>query len=153
MIHLSSPGVPGVVSRGAAVGGGRKPLVSATAATALGNDHLLTRFGQVAEHIAAIAVVDERTWGNFYHQLASHLAVGLVAGAGAAIGRARMLAMHDSRQAVRVGQGANDNVAAIAAVAAVRTAFGDILLAPKAAGAVAAVAAFDVHHHSIDEHN
>ena len=63
-----------------------------------------------------------------------------------------MFLVDDIREAVGPGNRANDDAAAIAAVAAVGAALGDVFLAPKADAAASAVAAFDVDGDSIDKH-
>ena len=64
-----------------------------------------------------------------------------------------VLAIDDLGQAVGAGHGADDDVAAVAAVAAIGAALGNVLFAPEAAAAAAAVAAFDEYGDSIDEHD
>ena len=71
--------------------------------------------------------------------------------AAAAVG-APVLAVDDLGQAVGAGHGADDDVAAVAAVAAVRPALGYVLLAPETAASRAAIAAFDEQRYAIDEH-
>ncbi len=66
---------------------------------------------------------------------------------------APVLAIDDLGQAVGSGHGADDHVAAIAAVAAVRPTLGDVLLAPEAAAARAPVTTLHEKRNSVNEHN
>src|SRR5262249_58599611 len=63
-----------------------------------------------------------------------------------------VLAMDDISKAVGPRHRAHDDAAAVPAVAAVRPAARHVFLATKAAYAGAAIAAFDVQDHTINEH-
>src|SRR5262245_40291355 len=60
--------------------------------------------------------------------------------------------MTQPRQVVGAGQSPNDYVAAIPAIAAVGSAFRNVLFSPKAATAPSAVSSFDVDGNAIDKH-
>src|SRR5205085_7618 len=118
-----------------AVGGRCEGAIAAPAAAALGGGNLLARLGQVAQHMAALAVDDQGTGGHVDNQIVGTSAMAIGRPAGAAALGAPVLLMHDRRQAVGAGHGAEDDVAAVAAVAAVRPAARHVLLAPEAADA------------------
>src|SRR5262249_56738958 len=118
---------------------------------AAGHGHLLAGGGQVAQHVAAVAVADDRAGRHGDDQFVGAAAVAVVGHAAAAVGGAPVLAVDDVGEAVGAGDGADDDVAAVAAVAAVGPAAGDVLLAAEAAATGAAVAGLDVEGESIDE--
>jgi hypothetical protein len=60
--------------------------------------------------------------------------------------------MRDPGQVIRAGHGANNNVAAVAAIPTIGTSARDIFLAPEAAAAPPPVATFDVDCYAIDKH-
>jgi hypothetical protein len=78
--------------------------------------------------------------------------MAVVAATRAAIVGAPVFAVDDVGQAVSAGHGAHDDVAAVAAVAAIGTAARYIPFPAETATPAAAVAALDKQGHSIDEH-
>jgi len=78
--------------------------------------------------------------------------VSLGTPAGASVLGAAVLAVHDGSEAVSAGHGADDDAAAVAAVAAVRTSTRDIFLAAKAATAAATISPFHVQADAVYEH-
>jgi hypothetical protein len=60
--------------------------------------------------------------------------------------------MREQRQAIDARLGDHDDAAAVAAVAAIWSAPGNVLFAPKAHATVAAAAGFDFDSDAIDEH-
>ena len=92
----------------------------------------------------SISIEHERTGRHGDNQIPAFAAMTIVRPTRAAFRRAPMLPVNDGRQAVGTGNRANDDVAAVTAVAAVRPTFGHVLLAPEAATPAAAIAALDV---------
>ena len=104
------------------VGGGGERLVALAAAAALGDGHLLAGLGQVAEDVAAVAVADDRAGRHVDDEV-----LGVAPWQLAAARRRRrcgppVLAVDQAREVVGPGDGADDDGAAVAAVAAVRPA-------------------------------
>src|SRR5581483_6795706 len=97
------------------------------------------RLDQIAKHVAAIAVEDQRAGRHIDDQVLGVAAVTVVGPARTAARSAPVLTVDDRGQAVGAGHGADDDRAAMAAVAAVGTALGDVLLPAEAHRAVAAV--------------
>ena len=131
VIQRSSPGVPGCVARGP-VGRRRERLVAAPAPAPLADDDLIPRLGEIAERVAPVAVVDHGPRRNGDDQFLAALAVAIRGAARFAALGLPELAIDDLGEAVGPGDRAEDDVAAVAAVAAVGAAFGDVLLAPEA---------------------
>jgi hypothetical protein len=69
----------------------------------------------------------------------------------AAVG-APVLAIDDLSQAISPGDSADDHIAALAAVAAIRSPLRDVLLTPEAAAAIAAIPAANKQNDPINEH-
>ena len=139
-----------------AVGGRHEAGVAATAATAFGDQHALAFLGEIAEQAQACACrilfEDERADRNGNLEV-----VGGVSGAirplavlAAPCFELGMKAEVDER--VLGGCGDDEDGAAAAAVAAVRTAARDELLAPEAQAAIAAGACLNVDVDFVDEH-
>jgi hypothetical protein len=134
------------------IDGGGKGLVSPAATASVSDRDLLARLGQIAQDMAPVAVEDEGSGRDGYKEITATLAVTIGAAAGPARLGPPMLAMHDLGQAVGAGHGLDGDVAAVAAVAAVRPAARHVLLAPEAATPTAAVAALHIDNHAIDKH-
>ena len=84
------------------------------------------------------------------------LAGGPVAiGAGAVLARLGLprLAMGEHGEAIDAFAGDEDHAAAVAAVAAVGAAQGDVLFPPEADATVAPLARLETNHHFIDKHS
>ena len=135
------------------VGRGNEGVVAATAATALGDDDLVTVLLEVAQDVAAIAVADDGARRHGNEELVSLAAVAVGRLALAAAFGPPVLAIDDVGEAVGAGDRTDNDVAAVAAIAAVGAALGHILLAPEATAARAAVAALDVNRHPIHEYH
>src|SRR5262249_34519273 len=116
-----------------------------------GRHHLVARPGQVAEQVAAVAVVDQGPGGDGDDEVVGLAAVAVGGHAAAAVVGVPVLPVDDLGEAVRAGDGAGDGGAAVAGVAAVGAAAGDVLFAAEAAAAGAAVAALDKQGDSIHE--
>ena len=99
-----------------------------------------------------LVVEDHRAGRDEDDQIVRTRAVALRAAARLARLGPPMLAMHERRQTVDARLGDDDHAAAVAAVAAVRPAARDVLLAPEADAPVAPVAGLDFDGDAVDEH-
>ena len=152
MTQRSSPGTPGSHSRGVrlvAVANQvlprppRPPRQMTTSSPAC---------DQIAQHMAAIAVDDDRSRRHGNDEVVALFAVLVGAGAGPAIHCFPEFAIDNLGQAVGPGHGAEDDIAAIAAVAAIGPAARHFPLPAETAAAFAAVAPFYEYRHTIHEH-
>ena len=134
-IQRSSPGVPLPNWRGARLVEVANALLPRPPPAARGDDDLLAGAVEVAQDVAAVAVVDDRAGRHGDDEVFGLAAVAVARLALAAGVGAPVLAVDDVGEAVAAGDGADDHVAAVAAVAAVRPALGDVLLAPEATAA------------------
>ncbi len=142
----------GGVLAGGLVGGAFEAGVSLAAASAAGGDDALARRGQVFEDVAVNRVADDGAGWDAEEEVFGAAAVAVGAAAVLAALGAPAFAMGEGGEAVDAGLGHQDDAAAVAAVAAVGPAAGDVLLAAEAHAAVAATAGFDIDCHAIDEH-
>ena len=108
--------------------------------------------GEVAEYVAALAVVNDGARRHGDDEIGAVLAVAIGGAAAFAALRSPEFAINEGSEAVGIGVGAEDDAAAVAAVAAVGTAFGDVFFPAKTATAAAAVAALHEDFDAIDEH-
>jgi hypothetical protein len=108
---------------------------------------------EIAKQIAAIAVVNKRSRRHGDDQFRSAAPVTVIRPAPPTALSAPMFAIHNLCQAVGASDGPDDDIAAIAAIAAVRPALGHVFLAPKTATTGPAVAALHKHCHTIDKHD
>src|ERR1700689_421842 len=97
-------------------------------------------------------VVDEGSRGNANDQIFAAEAGHFFAHSGVSARGLPMMPAGEIEEGVLVGIGDEDNVAAVAAIAAVGAAFGDVFLPSEGDAAVAAVAGFDLNDGFIDEH-
>src|SRR5207302_43763 len=107
---------------------------------------------QIPQNVATVAVENDGTRRHGEDQVAALPAVAVGALAGGALLGVPVFAVDDLGQAVGAGDGAEEDVAAVAAVAAVGAALGDVLLPPETEAAPPAVAAFDKNGDPIHEH-
>src|SRR5262249_15522232 len=107
---------------------------------------------QIAKHVAALAIEDERAGGHVNNKILAALAAAASAAAGPATLGAPVLGMDDAGQTVGAVEGLDNDAAPRAAVAAVRPAARHVLLAPEAAAAAAAVAPLHKNRHTINKH-
>ena len=120
-----------VLARGA-VGRGLVGGVAAPALAALQKHDALADLGEIGEDMLLVVGKDLGADGNLDHQVLASGA-GLVApGAALAAGRLEMLGVAKVDQRIEALDRLEDDVAALAALAAVRTAIFDIFLAPEA---------------------
>ena len=141
------------VLSGGAIGARLEEGVAVSASPSAGDDHRITRPLHVAEHVAAVAVADDGPRGDLDDEV-----LGPSTGAVRALAVLAPVGLEVTlgRQVGEVGEpldGAHDDVAAIAAVAAVRPAPGYVLLAPEADATVAAVAPSDENRDPVHEHD
>src|SRR3546814_9237818 len=108
--------------------------------------------GQIGEQAAILVVIEDlRADGNVDHEVGAARAGAVAARAGGAALRLEMLGVAEVDQRVEAGDGFEDDVAALAAVAAVGAAIFDIFLAPERHGAGAAVAGLDENLGLVEE--
>src|SRR3954470_11590170 len=124
----------------------------AEAAIAAAQQHdALTRLRQIGEHGFLVVVEHLRPDRHAQHEVAAIRSGAVRAGPAAAVLRAEMLAVAIVDQRVQIVRGLEDDVASLAAVAAVRPAKLDELLAAKTHRAAAAIAAFQVDFALVEE--
>jgi len=110
---------------------------------AAGRDEGLSRRGQIRKNLAGFKILHQRSGRYDNFKILRAAAGAVVARAVPAVFSDLMLTIFQIQQGVvRLGR-PEDDVAALAAVAAVRTAFGDELLPPETHAARAAVSAPD----------
>ena len=148
----ASPSPPGVDSRGSAVDGGLEPEVPLAAAAALGHDDPIADGREVLEHETVPGVMDDGAGRNADHQVLGRRAVALRPSAGLTAFGLPVLAVRQGAEAVDVLLGHEDDAAAVAAVAAVGPAAGNVLLPAEADASVAASAGFHLDFNFVDEH-
>ena len=131
--HSSSPGLAGLVLARGAVGRGLVAGVAAAAHAALEQGDALALIGEVGEQ-AAFLVVGEDLGAdrNLDDQILAAGAGAVGARAALAARRAEMLGVAEIDQRIEARHGFEDDVAALAAVAAVGAAEFDELFAPEA---------------------
>src|SRR5207249_709257 len=112
-------GFAGFVLARRAVGGSGEGFVPSPAGSAFGDDHFLPRFGEVAEDVAAFAVVEDGS-GRHRDDDVRAIPSGLLGSAAwSAADGPPMFSIDDLGQTVGAGDGADDDAAAMAAVTAV----------------------------------
>jgi len=148
----SSPGSPGSASRGVRLVAVAKYLLPRPPRAALADDHFLARLGEVAQDVATITIDDDGARRHGDDDVLGGASGFWAPEPGLPLGARQCFLLTMSAMAIGAGDRANDDVAAVAAVAAVGAAFGNVLFTPKADAAAPAVAAFDEDGDSIDEH-
>src|SRR5271170_3566922 len=129
-----------------------KMLIAAATFTTLGNQHALSRHGQVSDGFARLFVVSERADGNEQvHVRAGMAAAVRTFAVPAAIGF-ELAIVAIAKKRVVVGIRLEINAAAVPAVATGRTAAGNEFLAAKRDAAVAAVAGLDQYFCFVNKH-
>jgi hypothetical protein len=135
------------------IGGRGKGAVSSAASASLGNGYLLTVFGQITKDMPSIPIENESAWRNRDDQLSAAAAVAIVRAALSSGRCSAVFAMNNGRETVRARHGANNDVASVAAISSIGAAFGYVFFSPKAAAAIASVAALDVNRDAINKHD
>src|SRR6185369_5209422 len=134
-----------------AVGAALEVKVAETAVAALGEEHLLVVLEQLDDALAGVGVADDRADGHAQDDVGGGGTVLVGAAPVLAVPRLVPARVAEVDQRVEVAVGERPDAAAAAAVAAVRAAERDELLAPKAQAAVAAVAGSDLDGRFVDE--
>ena len=108
--------------------------------TAARDPQFIRPAGQIADHLAAVDVINERAERDLNAEIIGLSTRAAPAHAGPAVARAKqaLMAKINQRAEARVRQ--QIDIAAIAAIAAVRPAFGDEFFPPETQAAVAALA-------------
>src|SRR5262249_17517504 len=119
---------------------------------AAGDVHLLAGFRQIFQNVAAVAIEHQGAGRHIDDEVFAFTAMAVSRPAAAPLVRSPVLAIDDLGQAIGARYGADNDTAAIAAVAAVRPTARNVLLAAKADTAAAAVAAFYINGYAINEH-
>ncbi len=129
----------------------REFRVAATALAAAGHADLHPGLDQVLEQRASVAVVDERAGRHADDDVFALLAVAVIAHAGLSglCVPMMMAGQVDERGKLRIGF--EQDASAVAAVAAVGPALGDVLLPPEADAPVAAFAGPNADFSLVDE--
>lgn len=128
-------------------------LVAASAASAFADRESLAGRGQVADQVARLRVEDDRPRRDEDDEILAALSRLLVRAAAFAIRRGELLVLSESRKRVERGLDFEDDIAALAAVAAIGTAARLELLAAKVDHAVAALAGTNVDFYVVNEHS
>ncbi len=140
------------LARGLVRGGGKGPVASAAFAAPADQD-LHPRFVEVFEQEIEVGVVDQGARRDGNDQVLAVLAVHVLPLAVLASLGVPVVLAGKIQERVLVGPGLEVHVPAVAAVAAVRSPFGDELLPAEAHASVAAVAGLHVDFGFIDKHN
>ena len=133
------------------VGARLEVQVAQAPATALRDLRALAVVGEVGEALAAVGVGHHRAHRHAQHDVLAALAVLVGTAAVLAALRAEQPRVAILDQRVDVAVGDDEDAAAAPAVAAVRAAARDVLLAPERHRAVAAVAGVHLDHRFVDE--
>ena len=132
-------------------GGGGKMLVALAAAPAVCEDMRLT-VGHIRHDASGLGVADQRAARYLDDQILGVFAAAPSAFAVFSARRRVFSLVTEVSQRAEVGIRLKDDIAASAAVAAVRSSCRDVLFAVKRYRAVAAVAGFDLNVRFIDKH-
>src|SRR6516162_2422287 len=142
---------PGLSPAPAGIGAARRTIgrtlvmhVAETAVTTLQEDPPLARAGEIGEDLAVLGIHDLGADRNLQDQIFASCTGALAAGAGPAVGCAKMLTIPKVDQGVEIIGHDKDDVAASAPVTAIGAAKLDKLLAAKARAAAPAVTALQV---------
>src|SRR5690606_37168530 len=139
------------LARGA-VGSAFDAKVAVAPFAAAGCDHGVAGAGQILKHVTGPGVGDDRARRQVDHEVMPVAAMAIGAAAALAVFGAPVLAHGECGQAIDPFDGSEDDASAVAAIAAVGTAAGNVLLSAKAQAAVAAAAGFEFDGDAIDEH-
>ena len=146
----ASPGSPGVDSRGA-VGGRLESHVALAAPAAGGHHHPLAGVRKVLQHVPMLGVDDDGAGRDVDHQVVGRAAVALGAAAGLAVLGLPLAAVGQGGQAIDALSGQQHDAAAVAAVAAVRPAAGNVFLPAETDAAVAPLARLHANFDFVNE--
>src|SRR3546814_7604890 len=147
LIHFL-PRPAGAVLAGGAVGGAFVAGVAASAVAAAKHDDALARPGEIGKHSLLVVGQDLRADRHLDHQILAARAGAVRSSAAIASLRTEMLGVAKVDQRVQPRDRFKDDIAALAAVAAVRAAIFDELLAAEGHGTGAARAGRSEEHTS-----
>ena len=136
---------------GRPVGAGLEVGVAEAVSPALRHEQLLAGVEQFPDQFSRAFVVDDRAAGHADRQIVAGLADAVPTGARLSVAGLEMTLETEVDEGVQACIRAQENAAAIAAVAAVRPAELDELLAPETQAAVAALAGGNVNLGVVDE--
>src|SRR6185437_4252299 len=134
-----------------AVGARLEALVAPATLAAAGHQQLLDVAGQIAEHLLGVGVAHHGADRHRHVKVRAAAAGAVVGAAGLAVAGLEGALDAEVGEGVYPGGGAQEDAAAVAAVAAVRAAERHELLAPEAGAAPAAVAGLHPRPRLIDE--
>ena len=154
---MVSPGDPFFAAPRRAIRGAHEPRIAAPADAPLREQHALSGFDEIANLNRWIRrilglLIDQRADRHFEVDVGRVLARAVGALAMAAAARVELAVESEGDERVDVGAGDGVDGAALASVAAVRTAARDELLAPEAHAAGAAVPGLYEDVDFVDEH-
>jgi hypothetical protein len=135
-----------------AIGGRLEPQVSLAPPAAARRRHLVAGAQQVLQHVAFGGIQHHGAGRHLNRQVVAAAAVAARAAAALAACRPPVPTVRERRQAIDSLAGHQHHASAVAAIAAIRPAAGDVLLAPEADAAVAPPAGLDEYLDAIDEH-
>src|SRR5262249_42739131 len=121
------------------------------AAASLGHRDLLFRLSQIPKNMATIAVAHDRARWGLNDEILGRPAMAIRAGAGAAVFGPPVFALRQAGEAVRAGPSADEDGAALAAVAPVGTSFWHVFFSAEAAAARATLPAAYKQRDPIDK--
>src|SRR5579864_491799 len=131
---------------------GCKARVAAAAAAAAGNREALVGLRELENFVPGLVVVDDRSHRNFQNHIAA-IASGFVRTFAVTSALRFVFGIEtEMYQCVVALAGFHDDVAALAAIAARRSAARDKLLPPEGHAAIAAVSRLNLDFRLIDEH-
>ena len=125
------------------MGGRFEPGIALTTAAATGDDHLLAGRHQIKEDLLGFRIADDGARGQFKDQILAVAAGFLTALTGGAIGRLVVSSILEMVESAFVRVGDKDDVAAVTAVTAVRSAAGNEAFASKTNATASPVAGLD----------
>ncbi|MCG3120104.1 MAG: hypothetical protein ALAOOOJD_02724 [bacterium] len=131
---------------------GDEARIAAAAAAALGDDHALIFVHEIGKHRAGLRLFHHGSRRHVEHHLSAAVPGFIRAFAVFAAFGAKMFAHLKILQRAHAAIDCDDHIAAFAAIAAVRAAFGHKFLAPETHTAAAAAAGFYVNFGVIDKH-
>lgn len=137
---------------GRLVDGGSEMPVTAAAFSGLGDDGAFFRGVEVGEEDIVVVVVDEGAWRDADEEVVGAFSGHFFTHAVLAVVGVPVMSPREVEEGIFVGVSEEDDGSAIAAVAAVGSAFRDVLFTAEGDAAVTAVAGFDFDDGFVDEH-
>ena len=132
-------GLSGLCIARCLVGGGAEMPVAQSASPAFEQHHALVVVAYLADELPCVAIIDHGAAGHLDDAVFAVFAEGAAVAALAAVGRHDMLLVFQVEQRPEVAVASEDNAAALAAIAAVRTALGQVFGAVEVHTACAAL--------------